>query len=277
MHKTDSIAMPRSGFMRPPLVLAYHALGEVGRAYDPEALAIAPRELRAQVERLLAREYEFVKMTEFGRRLIEGEPLTGVCALTFDDGSLDNGTVLPSILRSLKVPATLFVCPGLLGAPHPWISPIAEMRLMDLEELRAVAELSFIEIGSHTSTHRDMGAITDPAEAYGELRSSKLALEEMLDRPIMSFAYPYGRYSAVCPEAASRAGYLTAVTCGQQGGWTAYELQRELVGPGEGSLRFELKTRGIFRALVSSPPARLRRRLLGRDGEFEPIPVGELV
>jgi peptidoglycan/xylan/chitin deacetylase (PgdA/CDA1 family) len=276
MRTTDSIEMPRSGFMRPPLVLAYHALGEVGRAYDPEALVISPRELRAQIERLQARDYEFVKMTEFARRLIEGEPLAGVCALTFDDGSLDNGTVLPTILRSLKVPATLFVCPGLLGAPHPWISPISGMRLMDLEELRAVSQLSLIEIGSHTNTHCDMGAITDPAEAYGELRSSKLALEEMLDRPIMSFAYPYGRYSAVCPEEARRAGYLAAVTCGQQGGWSPYELQRELVGPGEGSLRFELKTRGVFRALVTSPPARLRRRLLGRDDEFEPIPVGEL-
>ena len=277
MRTSDAVPMPRSGFLRPPLVLTYHALGEVSREHDPEALVVPPSELRAQIERLLAREYEFVTMTDFGRRLIEGEPLTGVCALTFDDGSLDNGTLLPSILRSLKVPATLYVCPGLLGEPHPWLEPDAQMRLMDLDELRSVANLSFIEIGSHTNAHRDMAAITDPAEAYGELRSSKLALEEMLDRPIMSFAYPYGRYSDACPEAADRAGYLTAVTCGQQGGWGPYELQRELIGPGEGSLGFELKTRGVFRALVSSPPARLRRRILGRDEEFEPIPVGELV
>jgi hypothetical protein len=99
----------------------------------------------------------------------------------------------------------------------------------------------------------------------------------MLDRPVMSFAYPYGRYSAVCPEAADRAGYITAVTCGQLGSWEPFELQRELVGPGQGALRFELKTRGVFRALVSSPPARLRRRLLGRDEPYEPIPVGEPV
>jgi peptidoglycan/xylan/chitin deacetylase (PgdA/CDA1 family) len=277
MRTSDAVPMPRSGFMRPPLVLAYHALGEVAREHDPEALVISPRELRAQVERLLVREYEFVTMTEFGRRLIQGERLTGVCALTFDDGSLDNGTLLPTILRSLKVPATFFVCPGLLGEPHPWMRPEAGMRLMDLDELRSVAKLPFVEIGSHTNSHCDMAAITDPAEAYGELRSSKLTLEEMLDAPIMSFAYPYGRYSDVCPEAADRAGYLTAVTCGQQGGWVPYELQRELIGPGQGSLRFELKTRGAFRALVSSPPARLRRRLLGRNEEFEPIPVGELV
>jgi peptidoglycan/xylan/chitin deacetylase (PgdA/CDA1 family) len=272
-----SVKLPGSSFMRPPLVLAYHALGEVSREHDPERLVVSPRELRTQIVRLVARDYEFVTMTEFGRRLIEGQPLAGVCALTFDDGSLDNGTILPSILRSLRVPATLFVCPGLLGEPHPWVRPEAGMRLMNLDELREVADLSFVEIGSHTNTHRDMAQIADPSEAYGELRSSKLMLEEMLDKPIQSFAYPYGRYSSVCPEAADRAGYLTAVTCALQGGLTPYELQRELIGPGEVPLRFELKIRGMFRAVVSSPPARLRRRLLGRDETYEPIPVGRSV
>ena len=271
---SDSVRLPRSGFMRPPLVLAYHALGEVSREHDPEGLVISPVELRRQIERLLAREYEFVTMTEFGGRLINDQPLTGVCALTFDDGSLDNGTLLPSMLRSLRVPATLFVCPGLLGEPHPWVRPAAEMRLMDLRELREVAELPFIEIGSHTNAHCDMAKLTDPSEAYGELRSSKLMLQEMLDKPILSFAYPYGRYSAVCPAAADRAGYLTAATCGLQGDLVPYELQRQLIAPGDLGLRFELKIRGIFRAVVSSPPARLRRRLLGRAESNEPIPVG---
>jgi peptidoglycan/xylan/chitin deacetylase (PgdA/CDA1 family) len=271
---SDSVKLARSSLLRPPLALAYHALGEVSREHDPERLVIPPGELRAQIRRLLAREYEFVTMTEFGRRLIEGQSLTGVCALTFDDGSLDNGTVLPDLLRSLCVPATLFVCPGLLGEPHPWIRPRAGMRLMNLGELREVAALPFVEIGSHTNSHRDMAKVIDPSEAYGELRSSKLMLEEMLDQPIMSFAYPYGRYSPVCPAAADRAGYLTAATCGQQGGLLPYELQRELIGPGELGLKFELKIRGVFRAVVSSPPARLRRRLLKRDGAYEPIPVG---
>src|SRR3954452_9356604 len=149
----NSVNVSRSAFMRPPLVLAYHALGELDPALDPEGLTIPPAELRAQVERLLAREYEFVTMADFAWRLVADEPLHGICALTFDDGSLDNATILPDILRTLKVPATMFVCPGLLGEPHPWIAAEAGMRLMNLEELRGVAALPFIEIGSHTQTH----------------------------------------------------------------------------------------------------------------------------
>jgi peptidoglycan/xylan/chitin deacetylase (PgdA/CDA1 family) len=263
--------------LRPPLVLTYHAVGEVGRDHDPQRLVVSPSEMSRQIQRLLARKYEFVTMSEFGRLLIEGRKLAGVCALTFDDGSLDNGTLLPAILRSLQVPATLFVCPGLLGQPHPWIRPEAGMRLMDLHELRDVADLPFIEIGSHTTTHCDMGLIDDLDEAYDELRSSKLMLEEMLDEPVVSFAYPYGRYSAVCPAAADRAGYLTAVTCGLRGSLEPYELRRELIGPGDLPLRFELKIRGLFRPIASSPPARLRRRLLGRTEDSDPIPVGGFV
>jgi peptidoglycan/xylan/chitin deacetylase (PgdA/CDA1 family) len=274
---SDSVKLPRSGFMRPPLVLAYHALGEVKPEHDPEGLVISPRDLTSQIERLQAREYEFVTMTEFARRLIESQPLAGVCALTFDDGSLDNGTLLPRILRSLGVPATLYVCPGLLGEPHPWVRLEAGMRLMDLEELRTVAALPFVEIGSHTNAHADMASITDPSLAYAELRSSKLTLEEMLDKAVMSFAYPYGRYAEVSPAAAHRAGYLSAVTCGLRGDWTPYELQRELIAPGDLPLRFELKIRGVFRSLIDSRAARLRRRLLGRDEVREPIPAGAIV
>jgi peptidoglycan/xylan/chitin deacetylase (PgdA/CDA1 family) len=270
---SDSMSLPRSAVMRPPLVLAYHALGHVGAEHDPEGLVIPPEELRAQIERLQGRDYELVKMSEFARRLHAGEPLAGVCALTFDDGSLDNATLLPDILRTLGVPATLFVCPALLGEPHPWVAPEAGLRLMNVQELRSVAALPFVEIGSHTNAHPDMQAITDAREAYGELRASKLMLEELIDRLVVSFAYPYGRYSDVCPAAAERAGYTSAVTCGLRGDWAPYELRRELIAPGDLPLRFELKIRGLFRPLVTSPPARLRRRLHGRDEAPAPIPA----
>jgi hypothetical protein len=94
--------------------------------------------------------------------------------------------------------------------------------------------------------------------------ASKQELEELIDKPVLSFAYPYGRYSPACPAAAEAAGYTSAATCGLQGGWTPFELRRELIAPGDLPLRFGLKARGLYRPLVSSPPARLRRRLRAR-------------
>jgi glycosyltransferase involved in cell wall biosynthesis/peptidoglycan/xylan/chitin deacetylase (PgdA/CDA1 family) len=253
----------RPALLRPPLVFAYHAIGEVPPELDPDRLAVPADELRGAIEVLLGRGYEFVTADEFARRLHAGESLKRVCALTFDDGSADNATVLPEILASFGVPATLFVCPGLLGHPHPWIAAEAGVRLMNREELDSVAKLDFIEIGSHTSTHADLGDATYE-QALDEMVAAKRELEEMLDRPVPSFAFPYGHYSAACPAAAEAAGYTSAATCGLPGGWTPYELRRELMGPGDFPFRFELKARGLYRPIVTSPPMRLRRRLRAR-------------
>jgi colanic acid/amylovoran biosynthesis glycosyltransferase len=248
------------GFMRPPLVLAYHAVGELSPTLDPEGLMVLPDELRAQVRFLQRRNYEFVTSSEFAQRLHDGERLSGVCALTFDDASVDNATILPGLLTELGVPATLFVCPGLLGVPHPWIEPEAGVRLMDRAELETTASLDLIEIGSHTNDHADLAAATWD-DAYREMASSRCRLEELIGKPVLSFAFPYGRYSAACPAAAEAAGYTSAATCGLQGGWTPYELRRELIAPGDLQLRFGLKARGLYRPLVSSYPARARRRI----------------
>jgi colanic acid/amylovoran biosynthesis glycosyltransferase len=248
-----------SGILRPPLVLAYHAVGKLPAALDPEGLMVPPDELRAQIEHLLERKYRFVTSADFAQRLHSGNSLNGVCALTFDDGSLDNATVLPDILASLDVPATLFVCPGLLGKPHPWIEPEAGIRLMDRQELYYASQLDFIEIGSHTHAHADLVDVT-LEHAHREMVSSKHELEVLIGKPVLSFAYPYGRYSGPCPAAAEAAGYTSAATCGLQGGWTPYELRRELIAPGDLPLRFGLKARGLYRPLVSSPPARWRRQ-----------------
>jgi peptidoglycan/xylan/chitin deacetylase (PgdA/CDA1 family) len=250
--------------LSPPLVFAYHAIGRLPPEQDPEDLMVSEQSFVLQVRRLQARGYEFVRASEFARRLCDGTPLERVCALTFDDGSVDNALILPTLLERLRVPATLFVCPGLLGKPHPWLAPESGVRLMNAEELDQVARLELIEIGSHTNQHADMSAAT-AEQAYREMASSKQALEDRINKPVQSFAYPYGYYSPACPAAAERAGYTSAATCGLRGGWRPYELRRELIDPHDGLIALALKNRGLFRPLVASPPARLLRRLRGRD------------
>jgi peptidoglycan/xylan/chitin deacetylase (PgdA/CDA1 family) len=243
----------------PPLVLAYHGLGELPRRLDPHNLLVAPERFERQVRSLVRRGYELVTITEFVRRLADSGPPRGTCALTFDDGSADNASVLPPLLERLGVAATVFVCPGLVGEPHPAFPAEADVRLMDRDELRAVASLPWFEIGSHTNRHADLSAAR-PDEAYEELASSKTALEELIERPVLSFAYPGCAYSPACPGAAERAGYVAAVTCGPRGGWLPYELRRESIDSLDGRLTFALKARGWWWPLWSSAAGRVLRR-----------------
>jgi peptidoglycan/xylan/chitin deacetylase (PgdA/CDA1 family) len=246
---------------RRTLVLAYHGLGTFPRALDPDNLMLAPDRFREQLESLKRRRYRFVTLAELAAQLDGATPPTGLCALTFDDGTLDNLEVLAPLLTELGVPATVFACPGLLGAEHFAMPPDAGVRLMNAEELRALASSPLIEIGSHTNTHAELAHAT-AEEAYRDMKSSKVALEDLLERPISFFAYPKCTYSAACPPSAERAGYSAAVTCGDRGGWLRFELAREAIDSLDRRVSFALKSRGLYLPLRNSPAGKLGRALV---------------
>ena len=241
----------------PPLVLAYHTVNDVSRDHDPGGLVVPPTRFRTQVESLVRRGYEFVTVGDFADRLRASGPPQGVCALTFDDGSDD--AVLFDVLEKLGVPATVFVCPGLLGEPHPWLRPESGIRLFSAETLLDVSGLPFVEVGSHTNTHTSLAAATE-IEAYEELLSSRLALEELIGGEVTSVAYPFGVYSPACPAAAERAGFRCAATLGGLGGWRPLELRREGIRRWDRGLSFALKSLGLGHAVLRSRAAGLAFR-----------------
>ena len=227
------------------LILAYHVIGEVAREHDPHNLAVTAEAFAAQVEALRRRGYAFVPMSELRR----GK----VCALTFDDGASDE---LPAVLSALGVPATLYVCPGLLGEPHPFLAPESGVRLMTREELLA---LRGVEFGSHTLRHTELEHASRD-DALREMVESKAALEAIAG-PVTSFAYPSCAYSPACPDAAREAGYATAVTCGARGSLAPHELRRVSVDALENRLTWELKSRDLWRHVFGSAAGRAARRV----------------
>lgn len=232
--------------LKPPVILGYHGIAQIKAEYDPIWLYVSPEKLRAQVSKLQSRGYEFVKMAEFADRLARGDDLSATCALTFDDGTLDHLEVLAPLLRELgDVPGTVYVCPGLFGDPYPWVDEAAKMRMMTTEEVEELARQPHIEIGSHTIDHTVLEHATAD-EAYDEMARCKSVLEEMLNRPVPSFCYPRCFYSEAAPDAARRAGYTSAVTCGPRGDWSPFTLRRESLHGPDGSLSFAFKSRGLY-------------------------------
>jgi peptidoglycan/xylan/chitin deacetylase (PgdA/CDA1 family) len=228
------------------LVLAYHVIGAVAREHDPHNLVVTPDAFAAQVEALRRRGWAFVPMSE----LRPGK----VCALTFDDGAHDE---VPALLSALRVPATLYVCPGLLGEPHPFLARESGVRLMTADELSALP--AEIELGSHTLRHTVLDEASHEV-ALREMVDSKRALEELRGRPVTSFAYPECGYSPACPGAAREAGYATAVTCGSRGSLAPHELRRVAIDSLENRLTWALKSRDLWRLVFDSAPGRVARR-----------------
>ena len=73
-------------------------------------------------------------------------------------------------------------------------APRTSHRLLSLEEVNTLAQEDLIEIGAHTVTHPTLSAL--PVEAQrSEIVQSKSDLEEIVGRPVGTFAYPFGRRS----------------------------------------------------------------------------------
>jgi len=62
----------------------------------------------------LSKNFSIIGMEEFVNRLARGKSLKDQMVLTFDDGLRNNFTKAYPILRRMKIPATFFVCPGLI-------------------------------------------------------------------------------------------------------------------------------------------------------------------
>jgi peptidoglycan/xylan/chitin deacetylase (PgdA/CDA1 family) len=240
---------------RPPVILGYHGIADVEARHDPIRLFVGPESLRRQIGRMRSRGYRFLTMAAFADALAAGADLQATCALTFDDGTEDHLSTLAPILTELGVPGTVYVCPGLFGKPYPWADGA---RLMTAEEVVELARNPLVEIGSHTIDHTVLGDAT-AEQAYREMATCKERLEDLLGELVPSFCYPRCVYSPACPDAARRAGYTSAVTCGARGSWDPFELRRETIHTPDGPVTFALKSRGRFYAIRETPPARLAR------------------
>jgi peptidoglycan/xylan/chitin deacetylase (PgdA/CDA1 family) len=79
------------------------------------------------------RHFEIVSLEELVRRLAAGESRGREVALTFDDGLRNTLDCAYPVLQSLRVPATIFVCPGLIGSGIWLWNQEARARLFSLD------------------------------------------------------------------------------------------------------------------------------------------------
>jgi len=84
---------------------------------------------------------------------------------------------------------------------------------MTASELRELSASGLVDIGSHTITHRRLAQLSEE-EQRDEILGSKRNLEQVLDRPVETFAYPFGwegtDYSEVSQRLVREAGYTCA-------------------------------------------------------------------
>ena len=195
-----------------PVILMYHAVTP-GAARPAWPWAVSMRQFRDQLDFLLEEGYATPTMGELIAKPNEWTGRTAV--ITFDDGYVDNLAACEE-LQKRAMRASWFIVSGSVGQPPKWSADGRPAgRLMNAAELRQLQEYG-MEIGAHTVSHVRLTE-TDDTRLAQELSDSKTTLENLLGKPVSSFAYPYGSWDARCAKAVQQAGYTAA--CTTRTGW----------------------------------------------------------
>jgi peptidoglycan/xylan/chitin deacetylase (PgdA/CDA1 family) len=245
-------AVGRALRRRDVLILAYHNVLPPGeRPSGDTSLHLPHAEFTRQIE-ALARTHEIVPLSSILDESPAGPRPRAV--MTFDDAYVGALRVaVPELVRR-RIPATIFVAPGLLGTQTWWdaladedvgavppavrdraltelagegeailawkpaaaqLPAVSSLRIGTEADLIAAAQPG-ITFGSHTWSHANLAALS-PDALHRQLRASMDWLRERFSNFTPWLSYPYGLYSPSVERAAADVGYAGALRV--DGGW----------------------------------------------------------
>lgn len=141
------------------------------------------------------------------------EPGKKYVIITVDDGYRDNYELLFPLLKKYGFKAVIYLVTGerfnRWDVEHP-DNPEKRVELMTPEQIREMADSGLVEFGGHTLTHPHLNRLGRDAQ-HREIADNKAQLEQLLGRPLASFAYPFGSHNEDSKALAQALGYPFAV------------------------------------------------------------------
>jgi peptidoglycan/xylan/chitin deacetylase (PgdA/CDA1 family) len=241
-------AAPGGGFG----VQCYHHLD------DPAAnqFTVTPADFEAQMAWLASSGHEVVSLARIeaashGRGRLPPRSV----AITIDDGWRCANTQALPVLRTRRMPATLFIYPAMVGRgghKSSW------------EEYRAMLSDPLVTIGCHSWTHPNL--FRERARLSGERLArflareyveSRVEIERRLGAPVLWFAYPYGLYDDETAKLVRQAGYRAAFTVNgapNPGRADPMALNRQMVVRSDGLAGFQRKVSSLALEVADVDP-----------------------
>ncbi len=146
--------------------------------------------------------------------------------ITFDDGYKSWVSHAIPLLEMLELPATFFVSSGFINLQGNeeaefkktklfLKSPVInDARCLNNEDIKMISDKGFT-IGGHTVHHCDLSKLVDEEKIGFEIGQDKIALENIINKKIDYFSYPFGSYKnpqVNLSEILLKSGYKGAVT-----------------------------------------------------------------
>lgn len=185
-------------------VLLYHSISNQ-KSIDPLGIRVSVENFNEQLSYLLQKGYEINSLSE---TILKRKFHQNVIAITFDDGYLDNLEVAALVLNKYKISATLFISTAYLNGDQPRVNYWDKWDHLSVDQLKSLIKSGF-EIGSHSHLHHKLNDFSDK-ELENQIRSSKQVLEDIVERDVEIFSYPYGFYNERIKNVVRNCGFKSA-------------------------------------------------------------------
>ena len=191
-------------------ILLYHSVSRTA-SQKTARIAVTPDAFARHLDAVVEGGRTVLTVSEYARALEERCLPDRPLVITFDDGYADFYDQALPALEARGLRCTLYVTTGFLeGRPGLREERRPEDPFLDWGRLRELAARG-VEIGGHSHSHLHLDTLTD-ALASHEITSCKALLEDELQTPVTTFAYPHGFSSASLRRLVVAAGYTSA--CG---------------------------------------------------------------
>ncbi len=180
-------------------VICYHSINKDPSGKSP--IIISPEKFRQHLQTIKDNGYTTLTMAQFNDYLFGDKPIPEKSVLlTFDDGYEDNYTNAFPILKEFNMNATIFVISSYMDG-NEYMSPSNIKEMSDYG----------IDIESHTVSHLRLSELSYEQQ-FNEIKNSKQAIEKITGKPVISIAYPEGKYNEDTKKAVLEAGYAMGFT-----------------------------------------------------------------
>ena len=105
--------------------------------------------------------------------------------ITFDDGYEELYQICHELLNVQNINCLIFLCPIFITSK--------KKGYLSIPQIKELSQYKNIEFGSHSYSHKNLQQLTLKDLEF-EILDSKKWLEDNLNLPIKTFAYPFGKY-----------------------------------------------------------------------------------
>jgi len=197
-------------------ILMYHSVSDTFDATirASRRLTTSCGRFREHMRYLRETGFDVISLPELTSRFAVGGSTSGrIAVLTFDDGLDDFRVNAWPTIAEFGYAATVFLATGHVGASR---TPFGGRKALSWAAIRELHQTG-VSFGAHTVTHPVLHGMSW-GDIRHELRDSRARIEDELNAPVHTFAYPYAfpqedrRFALRLSEELGAAGYSMGVT-----------------------------------------------------------------